>query len=248
MFHHSKLGTALFLTYTFLQSRLATAQLIGSINHYGDETDGFLSVTVENNGTANYSIEARNNLFDDLNPYRPLVVKNLAGQIVPLVGTLYPYGSVDDSAFIGMSPGSIWQRILNMTEYIEPDTTASQPHSECFSVGFPSGIFAVNTTDFVAGENLATGFLGHDAVELFVAATPLHLNITVGAGLQAEAQATTAAVGVQAPATLVAGTGTGLGASTPSVGSNINDYLGGAVGIFAKEVKAYTTAKSLPTK
>ena len=217
--------------------KLTSAQFSGQIQPIGQtETDGLILVTIANNSTGNYSIEARNNLFDDANPYRPLQVKDMGGKGIILVGTQAVYGQLDDSAFVNIAPGSIWQRTLNMTEYLPPDATAIKAYSQCFSFSFPSGsLFAVNTTDFVQAENLATGFLKGDSVDIFVEAPPLHMNVTVQPGARAAAAAVTATVGSQLPATVVQGTATaGLGGAQASYGSSIENYLGGASGIFAK--------------
>ena len=236
MFHNLLLA-ALFGSY---MQQLASAQLsfTGSLVPQGTESSGIVLVTIENTSTGNYSIEARNNLFDDANPYRPLTVKNLAGQAVTLVGTEATYGQLTDSAFVSMGPGAVWQKELNMTEYIPPDPTATKVASQCFSVSFPDGLFAVNTTGFVSDENLATGFLKGDSTEVFVEGSPLHLNVTVTPGKQAYAAATSATVGMQEPATLIQGTATGVGGAQATVGNSIDDYLGGAAGIFAKEQAA----------
>ena len=233
---HRSFAVASLLPFCIQQ--LASAQFTGVIANSGMETEGLILVTIENNSTGNYSIEARNNLFDNLNPYRPLSVKTLAGQPVQLVGSSYPYGALTDAAFINFSPGSIWQRELNMTEYIPPDPTATKAYSACFSIAFISGISAVNTTDFQPDEDLATGFLSpNDNAEIFIEATPLHINITVAPGKGASAAAvaaSTTAVGTQLPATIIQGTETGVGGAAPTVGSSIDDYIGGAAGIFAK--------------
>ena len=219
----------------FCLQKLVTAQFSGLLTNVGSESSGILTVTIVNNSTGNYSIEARNNLFDDANPYQPLQVKNLAGTVVTLVGKQAAYGPIADDAFVTMSPGSIWERTLNMTEYIPPDATALKPYSECFSVNFPDGLFAVNTTDFVANEDLATGFLKGQSTDIFIAGSPLHLNITVQPGKQAAAAAASATVGAQQLPTLVQGTATpGPGGAAPSYGASIDNYLGGASGIFAK--------------
>lgn len=219
------------LVSAFLQ-QFATSQFSGTIVPHGNDGDGIILVTIQNESTGNYSIEARNNLFDDKNPYRPLTVKNLAGQRVALVGSLYPYPQISDEAFIPMNPAAIWQREFNMTEYMPPDPLLKVPTSQCFSISFTSGIFAVNTTDFVPGEQLATGFLGGNAVQINIKSPPIHLNITVEPKpvLQQVPTATSTAtpVGAQPAATLVQGTGApGLGGTTPQPGTSIDDYTQG---------------------
>jgi len=226
--------SALFTTA--LLQQFAASQFVGTIAPIGSETDGLIMVTIQNNSTGNYSIEARNNLYDDANPYQPLKVKTQAGTLVTLVGSSYPYGQLVDSAFVTMSPGAVWQREFNMTEYIPTDPTVKIPTSKCFSISFPDALFAVNTTNFVADEHLATGFLGGASVETFIKSTPLHLNITVMPGtlLQAATATVTAEpVGTQQAATLVQGTAKpGLGGVTPPSGNSIDNYLSGVTSLF----------------
>jgi len=233
MYRSIALG-ACFTTAFFLQ--FAASQFTGSIAPIGAETDGFVIVTIENNSTGNYSMEARNNIFDDANPYRPLRVKTQAGALVTLVGSSYSYGQLTDAAFISMSPGAVWQRTFNLTEYIPADPKLKIPTSECFTVSFPSGLFAVNTTSFTADEHLATGFLAGASAEIFVQSPPLHLNITVMPATAAEAASPTVTsqpVGAQRAATLVQGTGKpGLGASAPTTGNSIDNYLSGTTHLF----------------
>jgi len=233
MYHSIALGA--FFASNFLQQFVAS-QFVGTIASVGHETDGLIMVTIENKSTGNYSLEARNNLFDNANPYRPLTVKTLAGTLVTLVGSSYPYGQLVDSAFVTMSPGAVWQRDFNMTEYIPVDPTLKIPTTECFSVSFTDGLFAVNTTNFVANENLATGFLGGASAEIFIKSSPLHLNITVMPGtlLQAATATVTAEpVGTQLAATLVQGTAApGVGGAMASSGNSIDAYTSGLTSLF----------------
>lgn len=232
MYHSIALGA--FFTTTFLQ-HFAASQFVGTITPYGPDADGLIMVTIQNPSTGNYSVEARNNIFDDANPYQPLRVKTLAGKYVTLVGSSYPYGQTTDSAFVSMSPGAVWQREFNMTEYIPADPSLKIPTSECFTVSFPDGLFAVNTTNFVANENLATGFFGGASVQVFIQSSPLHLNITAmpGTPLASTASTTTAPVGTQPTAKLVQGTAKpGLGGSAPASGSSIDSYLSGVTSLF----------------
>lgn len=233
MYHSIALG-ACFTTAVFLQ--FAASQFTGSIAPIGAETGGFVIVTIENSSTGNYSLAARNNIFDDANPYQPLRVKTQAGALVTLVGSLYGYGQLTDAAFISMSPGAVWQRTFNMTEYIPADPKLIIPTSQCFTVSFPSGLYAVNTTNFAADEHLATGFLAGTSAEISIQSPPLHLNITVmpGTAVQgASPTVTSQPVGAQRAATLVQGTGKpGLGASAATAGTSVDNYLSGVAHLF----------------
>lgn len=230
---YSSISFITLLTATFFRN-LAYGQLLGAINHIGDELGGVVLVTIENNSTGNYSMEALNNLFDSANPYQPLNVRNLAGQAVDLIGTVASYGSsLSDADFISMPPGALWQRELNMTEYLEPDSTIAKPTSECYVISIPSGMWAINTTSFTANEDLATGFFNKEDPALTfvqVKSTPLHVNITslpeTDYTAAALASMTADPAPTQAAATLIEPSATaGLGGGAPASGSNINEYL-----------------------
>lgn len=220
-------------TSTFVQPFVNGQQLIGSILHSGVEGDGIIVITVENNSTSNYSIEARNNLFDTNNPYQPMNVTNLAGKAVSLVGAEYPYGLLTDASFVQMPAGAIWKREINMTAYMPTEITISKPTASCYYVTFPDGFWAINTTGMPSGENLATEFLTPGAsrlVDLYIASNILHLNITTMPGNSATEIATTAGIPQQPAATEVVGSQTIGIASSETIGTSIDEYdsiLGG---------------------
>lgn len=224
--------SALFAA-ALLQPSVNGQQLVGSILHIGAEGDGLIMVTVENNGTGNYSIEARNNLFDTENPYQPMNVTNFAGKSVSLVGAEYPYGELTDGSFIQLPAGAVWQRELNLTAYMPPDATLTKPTASCYYVTFPDGFWAINTTNMPSGESLATEFLTPGAsrlVDLYIVSNILHLNLTVVPATPATPLASTVAIPQQAQATEVVGTHTIGIASSPTDGTSIDEYdsiLGG---------------------
>ena len=223
---------ALF-TATLLAPFVNGQQLSGSIMHSGVEGDGMVVTTVVNNSTSNYSIEARNNLFDTNFPYQPLNVTNLAGTQVSLVGVQYPYGLLNDASFVQLPAGAIWKRELNITAYMPLDNTISKPTTSCYSVTFPNGFWAIDTTELAPGENLATEFLTPGTsrlVDLYIASNILHLNITTLPGNAATPVATTAAVPEQPAATEILGSQTIGIASSETIGTSIDEYdniLGG---------------------
>ena len=208
-------------------------QLYGSILHSGAEGNGIVLITLENNSTSNYSIGARNNLFDTYNPWQPMNVTNIAGKQVTLVGAEYSYGLLDDASFVPMPAGAQWQRELNITSYMPADATITQPTSNCYYVAFPNGFWAINTTDMPEGENLATQFLTPGAnrlVDLIIVSNVLHLNVTTVPAGPATLVAATAAIPQQpAPAEML---GTQTVGTLPIItyGSSIDQYdnvLGG---------------------
>ena len=222
-----------FFTASLFQPFVNGQQLYGSILHSGEENSGIVLITVENNSTANFSIEARNNLFDTENPWQPMNVTNMAGTEVTLVGAEYSYGLLDDGSFVTMPAGAVWQRELNLTAYMPADTTISKPTSKCYYVTFPNGFWAINTSDMEKGEDLATQFLTPGAtrlIDLPVVSNVLHMNLTAIPASPATLTIATAQVIPQQPAaTEVLGTQTvGMFAPIQTYGTSIDDYvLGG---------------------
>ena len=184
-------------------------------------------ITVENNSTYNYSVEARNNLFDTNNPWQPMNITNLAGTEVSLLGAEYAYGLLDDASFVQMPAGSKWQRELNITAYMPPDTTITKPTSKCYYVTFPNGFWAINTSAMPPGMDLATQFLTPGAnrlVDLFIVSNILHINITTLPASPATLVATTVAVPPQPAATEMLGTQT-IGLTVIQTdGTSIDEY------------------------
>lgn len=222
-----------FFTATFFQPFVNGQQLYGSIVHKGEEGNGVVIITVENNSTANFSIEARNNLFDMDNPWQPMNVTNLAGTEISLVGAEYSYGKLDDGAFVSMPAGAVWQRELNLTAYMPPDTTTTKPTTKCYYVSFPNGFWAINTSNMPQGEDLATQFLTPGAnrlVDLPVVSNVLHLNISTLPASPATLIATTQAIPEEPAPTEVLGTQTIGIAAIQTYGTSIDEYgdvLGG---------------------
>ena len=219
---------ALF-TATLIHPFVNGQQLAGSISQLGGtDNDGVILVTVENNSTHNYSVEARNNLFDTYHPWQPMNITSMDGKAVSLVGAEYAYGQLDDSSFVTMPAGAVWQRALNITAYMPPDITITKPTSMCYYVTFPDGFWAIDSTGMPAGETLATEFLTPGAsrlVDLYIVSNILHLNITTVPGTSASLSATsTAAIPIQPAANESLGTQI-IGPNSPdTVGTSIDQY------------------------
>lgn len=216
-----------FFTATLIQPFVNGQQIFGSIKHIGVEGNGIVLITVENNSTSNFSIEARNNLFDAYSPWQPMNITNFAGTAVSLVGEEYPYGELTDASFVTMPAGAVWQRQLNLTAYMPPDTTITKPTANCYYVSFPDGFWAINTDNLEAGENLATLFLSPGAarlVDLYIVSTVLHVNITAVPATPATPIATTQAVPQQPAATEMLGTQTIGIAAAETDGTSIDEY------------------------
>ena len=218
--------SALF-TATLFQPFANGQQLYGSILHSGPEGDGIVLITLQNNSTSNYSIGARNNLFDTYNPWQPMNVTNMAGTPVMLVGAEYSYGLLDDASFVPMPAGAKWQRELNITSYMPPDPAITKPTSNCYYVTFPTGFWAINTTNLPEGENLATQFLTPGAnrlVDLSIVSNILHLNVTTLPASPTTLVASTAAIPQQPAAAELLGTQTVGLAPIITFGTSIDEY------------------------
>ena len=191
-----------------------------------------VTITVENNSTTNYSIQARNNLFDTYNPWQPMNITNLSNKQVPLVGAEYQYGILDDASFLPMPAGAVWQRQLNLTAYMPPDNTITKPTAKCYYVTFPDGFWAINTSDMPPGKSLATQFLtpgANSLVDLFVESNVLHTNITTIPASPVTLIATSAAIPEQPAAIEVLGTQTVGLLAVQTDGTSIDPYLAGGI-------------------
>ena len=218
--------TALF-TATLFQPFVNGQQLYGSILHSGAEGDGVVLITVENNSTSNFSIEARNNLFDPDNPWQPLNITDFSGSQVSLVGAEYQYGQLTDGSFVPMPAGAMWQRELNLSSYMPPDTTVTKPTAKCYYVTFPNGFWSINTSNMPAGEQLATQFLTPGAnrlVDLPIVSNVLHLNITVAPSSPATLKPSSAPIPQQDAAIEMVGTQTVGLLTIPTYGTSIDEY------------------------
>ena len=219
---------ALF-TATLIHPFVSGQQLVGSISQPGAENDGVILITVENNSTHNYSVEARNNLFDTYHTWQPMNITDMQGKQITLVGAEYAYGQLDDSSFVTMPGGAIWQREINITAYMPPDDTITKPTSACYYVTFPDGFWAIDSTGMPAGETLATEFLTPGAarlVDLHIVSNILHLNVTTvpATSASAVAVATTAAIPIEPAATEVVGTQVISLNSPNTIGTSIDQY------------------------
>lgn len=156
-------------------------QFLGSLTWYPQQPDLILA-SVSNNSTAHYAILTKNNLFDDLHPYRPLEVDSLSGASVPLVGSRYPYPNIEDAQFRDFPPGTVWERYFNMSAYMPPMPDIKVPESRCFSFHLPQRVEALLIDDNQPSQHLADIFLSKGLTLVELASTPLHQNITVSPG------------------------------------------------------------------
>ncbi|KAL8846963.1 MAG: hypothetical protein Q9221_007976 [Calogaya cf. arnoldii] len=151
---------------------------LGSLTWYPQQPDLILA-SVSNNSTARYAILAKNNLFDDLHPYRPLQVSSLSGASVAIVGSRYPYPSIEDGQFRDFPPGSVWQRYFNMSAYMPLMPDVKVKESRCFSFQLPKTVDALNLDGMRPEQHLADIFLTKGLTQVTLESLPLHQNVTV---------------------------------------------------------------------
>ncbi|KAI4269318.1 MAG: hypothetical protein LQ337_007355 [Flavoplaca oasis] len=153
-------------------------QFLGSLTWYPQQPELILA-TVSNNSTTHYALLSKNNLFDDLHPYRPLQAATTSGTPITLVGTRHPYPSIDDTQFKDFPPGTAWERYFNMSAYLPPFTDASGPESRCLSFQLPKIIDALAIDDTKPDLHLADIFLTQGLTQVELISTPVHYNVTV---------------------------------------------------------------------
>ena len=157
-------------------------------------------------------------------------ITNLANKQVSLVGAQYQYGELDDASFLPMPAGAVWQRVLNLTEYLPPDNTITKPTSNCYYVTFPDGFWAINTSNMPAGKSLASQFLapsGNSLVDLYINSNVLHLNITTTPPSSVTLLPTAASIPQQPAANELLGTQTVGRLAIQTYGTSIDEYLVG---------------------
>ncbi|KAL8927921.1 MAG: hypothetical protein Q9172_001147 [Xanthocarpia lactea] len=165
---------------TSLAKRQET-QLLGSLTWYPQRPDLVLA-SIRNTSPVHLAILTKNNLFDDLYPYRPLAVFSLPGVNVQLVGTRFSYPSIDDSQFRDFPPGTIWERYFNMSQYMPSFPEVQGQESRCFSFRLPRDIEALVIDDAQAKPRLADLFLTQGLDRVSLASNPLHMNVTISQG------------------------------------------------------------------
>lgn len=151
---------------------------LGSLTWYPQQPD-FVLATISNNSTTNYAVLAKNNLFDDNFAYAPFSVSTLSGVPVALVGTRYPYPTIDDTQFKAFPVGAVWERYFNMSSYIPPSSQIRTSTSQCFTFSLPITVETLNLDMAKSGQHLADLFLGIGLTEVAVDSNPIHMNVTV---------------------------------------------------------------------
>ena len=97
-----------------------TRQLNGTIT-VGLVTTNMVTVTVTNEGVHNYSVLAKNNTFDNNHPFAPFTIATSAGTAVPLAGSRFDYGNLNDAQFMSFPPATVWTRQFNVSGFLLPE-------------------------------------------------------------------------------------------------------------------------------
>ncbi|KAL8773748.1 MAG: hypothetical protein Q9209_001516 [Squamulea sp. 1 TL-2023] len=154
-------------------------QFLGRLTWYSQQQPDLVLASISNNSTAHYAILTKNNLFDDSHPYRPLLAASLSRAPITLLGSRYPYPTIEDAQFRDFPPGSVWERYFNMSQYLPPVADARAPESRCFSFQLPRTVEALAIDDNKTGQHLADIFLSQGLTNVELVSNPLHMNVTV---------------------------------------------------------------------
>ncbi|KAL8707791.1 MAG: hypothetical protein Q9220_007243 [cf. Caloplaca sp. 1 TL-2023] len=156
-------------------------EFLGSLT-WNPQAPEFVLATISNNSTTHYAVLAKNNLFDDAHPITPISVATLSGTPVTLIGTRYPYPTIDDTQFKDFPPGTVWERYFNMSEYMPPSSSIKTATSECYSFQLPTLVEALDLDNMTPRQHLADLFLSEGLTNVAVSSLPIHMNVTLMAG------------------------------------------------------------------
>ncbi len=171
------LGATILLRMALCQSM----QFNGTIAVDSDTTN-IITITVTNAGVHNYSILAKNNMFDNSHPFAPFSVQTSTGTPVPLAGSRFEYVALTDSQFMTFSPGNVWARQFNVSELLLPDSKLTVAASECYIISLPPVVPAILLDNMTPSQNLADIFFSGGVIEVPLGSIPLHHNLSDPAG------------------------------------------------------------------
>ena len=171
------LSAALLLRVGLSQS----VQFNGTIEVDSD-TSNIITITVTNRGIHNYSILAKNNMFDNAHPFEPFSISTLAGTAVPMAGSRYEYATLNDAQFISFPPATAWSRQFNVSEFLLPDSNLTVAASQCYIITLPPTVPAILVDNISSSQRLADIFFSGGLTEVPMGSIPLHHNVTDPAG------------------------------------------------------------------
>ncbi|KAL8974436.1 MAG: hypothetical protein Q9197_001342 [Variospora fuerteventurae] len=157
------------------------SSFVGSLTWDPRQPDLVLA-SISNNSTTNYLLLAKNNIFDNEHTYRPLRVKTLSGDPVPLIGGRHPYNRTEDSQFKDFPVGAVWQRYLNMSAYMPLSPDIQIPTSQCFQFALDETVTCLNYDVKKPIQTIPDLYLLNGFEQVPVESNPLHMNVTVAPG------------------------------------------------------------------
>lgn len=156
------------------------AQLTGTLSYDGLNT---LAVSIINPTANNYTILARNTLFDRQNsiPYEPVTVTTANGTTVTLNGTAAPPSptGLSDEEFQPVEPGTAYTRSLLLSNYLPIVRAGLLPIAASSYIAIlPTSFLAVDTTGIGSFDTLATYYLSRGLKPVTMTSAPLAFNWT----------------------------------------------------------------------
>lgn len=145
-------------------------------------TSNIITISVTNGGTHNYSILAKNNMFDNGHPYQPFTIQTTSGTPVPMAGTRFDYVTLNDAQFMTFPPAAVWTRQFNVSEFLLPDPKLAVAASQCYTIILPSTVPAILTDNMTSQQKLADLFFNGGVVDVPLGSVPLHHNVSDPAG------------------------------------------------------------------
>lgn len=180
--HSVKITAMSFLRLACLFSatallRVGFAQFNGTITVDSHITN-LITITITNEGVHNYSVLAKNNMFDNGHPFQPFSIQTAAGTPVPLAGSRFEYVALNDAQFISFPPSTVWMRQFNVSEFLLPDATLTVATSQCFAISLPGTVPAILVDNIRPDQKLADIFFSGGLIEVPLGSIPLHHNVS----------------------------------------------------------------------
>ena len=158
-----------------------SVQFNGTIAVNSDTTN-IITISITNEGVHNYSIMAKNNMFDNGHPYQPFTIQTSNGTPVPRAGSRFDYVTLNDAQFMSFPPATVWTRQFNVSEFLLPDAKLTVATSQCFTISLPGSVPAILTDNITSDQKLADVFFSGGLVDVPLGSIPLHHNVSDPAG------------------------------------------------------------------
>ena len=202
-------------------------QFNGTITVDSDTTN-IITITVMNEGVHNYSILAKNNMFDDSHPFAPFSLSTTAGTPVTLAGSRFDYTTLTESQFLSFPPGTAWTRQFNVSEFLLPDPKLTVGASQCFVISLPPTLPVVLVDNLQPSQKLADIFFTGGMIDIPLGSIPLHHNISDPAGAsQHNSSSGSSAAAASTSATVPAQASASIGQMNRATATSLNILSGG---------------------